>query len=135
MTSIIPRSRLTFADPLEWLERSWPFATEHMIRIEESVKDDVYRVRAELPGFDPDKEVHVTAENGVLTISARRESTEKAEGHSEFRYGAFSRSRTLPPGADTGKITATYENGILEVTVPCPEQASAKEVPIRIVKS
>lgn len=137
MTSLIHRPKFTFADPFEWLEQSWPFAmTEHAIRIEESLKDDVYHVRAELPGFDPDKDIHVTADNGMLTISAQRESRETVEGHSEFRYGSFTRTRTLPVGADTGKISATYTDGILEVTVPChAKQQASTEVPIKVAKS
>jgi len=135
MTSLIHRPKFAFADPFEWLEQSWPFAaTEHAIRIEESLAEDVYRVRAELPGFDPDKDITITADNGVLTISARRESRETTEGRSEFRYGSFSRSRTLPAGADTGKITASYTDGILEVSVPCTAKQESKQVPIKVAK-
>ncbi|GAA5104567.1 Hsp20/alpha crystallin family protein [Haloechinothrix salitolerans] len=135
MTSLMHRPKFTFADPFEWLEQSWPFAaTEHAIRIEESMKDDVYLVRAELPGFDPDSDIHVTAENGVLTIIAKRESRESSNGHSEFRYGSFTRSRTLPAGADADKITAEYTNGILEVTVPCGGKQESAQVPIKIAK-
>lgn len=135
MTSLIHRPKFTFTDPFEWLEQSWPFAaTEHAIRIEESMQDDVYRVRAELPGFDPDKDIRVTAANGMLTISARRESRESGDGHSEFRYGSFARTRTLPTGADADKIGATYTNGILEVIVPCSAKQESTEVPIKIAK-
>lgn len=135
MTSLIHRPKFTFADPFEWLEQSWPFAAaEHAIRIEESLTDDTYRVRAELPGFDPDKDIKVTADNGMLTISAQRESRETSEGHSEFRYGTFTRTRTLPAGADTGKISAEYTDGILEVTVPCRAEKAGKKVPIKITK-
>lgn len=135
MTSLTHRPKFTFADPFEWLEQSWPFATtEHAIRIEESMKDDVFQVRAELPGFDPDSDIHVTAENGVLTITAQRESSETGKGHSEFRYGSFTRSRTLPAGADADKITAEYTNGILEVTVPCSGKEDGAEVPIKVAK-
>lgn len=135
MTSLLPRSRFHLADPFEWLEQSWPFAgMEHPIRIEESIQDDTYRVRAELPGFDPESEIHVTAERGLLTISAQRESKEAHGGVSEFRYGSFSRTRTLPPGADADKISATYQKGILEVTVPVAKRPETTEVPIKAVK-
>lgn len=133
MTSLMHRQKFTFADPFEWLEQSLA-AAEHAIRIEESMKDDVYCVRAELPGFDPDSDITVTAENGVLTITAQRESSEKTEGRSEFRYGSFTRSRALPTGADADKITAEYTNGILEVTVPCSSKQEIAKVPIKITK-
>ena len=59
-------------------------------------------VRAELPGVDPEKDIDVTVEDGVLTISAeRRESTEKKEDtsyRSEFRYGSFVRRLPVPRG-------------------------------------
>lgn len=135
MTSIIPRPRFTLGDPFEWLEHTWPFSGEHVIRIEESVKDDVYKVRAELPGFDPDKDIHVTAENGLLSISATRETRKKGEGHSEFSYGSFNRTRTLPAGANADKISATYQDGILEVSVPCEERQASKQVQIKVAKA
>lgn len=136
MNAIIPRPRFTLSDPFEWLEHSWPFAAmEHPIRIEESVKEDVYELRAELPGFDPDSDITVSAENGLLTISAKRETSEQSEGRSEFHYGTFSRTRTLPAGADTRKISATYQNGILQVTVPYAKQPVSKEVHIKVAKA
>ena len=60
---------------------------------------------------------------GVLTIRAERREEKKEGGRSEFRYGSFTRSVTLPPGADENDVTATYTNGILEVRVAIkPEQ-------------
>lgn len=135
MTSLIPRPRSLFTDPFELLEH-WPFASnEHAIRIEESVTGDAYVVRAELPGFDPDKDIHVTADGGVLHISAERKSSDKHNGHSEFYYGSFSRSRTLPAGADPAKITASYDNGILEVKAPYTAKADATEVKVKVNKA
>jgi HSP20 family protein len=54
-------------------------------------------------------------------VGKREDRTEKsADGtyRSEFHYGSFQRSLTLPPGAMTGNVTATYTDGILEVRVP-----------------
>lgn len=116
MASLLHRPKFAFADrfgklgPLRKRERP--------IRIEESVEDDVYRVRAELPGFDPQKDIHVTTDHETLTISAERTSRKRGHGRSEFRYGSFTRSRTLPAGADTSKISAEYSNGVLDITVP-----------------
>lgn len=127
------------ADSLEWLERAWPlglepvrpFGPEHIIRVEESLQDDVYRVRAELPGLAAE-DIHVTAHGGMLTIAAERKSHDDANGISEFRYGSFARTKSLPQGADTAAITADYTDGILEVTVPCAEQPDSHEVPIKV---
>jgi len=89
-----------------------------------------------LADLTPD-DVHVELENGVLTISGeRRESSEdRQEGryHSERSYGAFSRSIALPEGVDEEQVNARFEHGVLEVTVPIPQQRQqgGRRVPIQ----
>lgn len=82
-------------------------------------------LRADLPGISPD-DVQIDVEDGVLTISGERRNTneERQEGfyRSERSYGAFSRSIALPEGVDEDQVNARYEHGVLEVTVPLPEQ-------------
>ncbi|GAA5107748.1 Hsp20/alpha crystallin family protein [Haloechinothrix salitolerans] len=127
MAPMLRRPAFRFARP----EQSWPFRKkERAIRIEESIEDDMYRVRAELPGFDPKKDIHVTTDRDTLTISATRESHTKRNGRSEFRYGSFTRSRTLPAGADTNNINAQYTHGVLEVTMPRRSTHDSAEIPI-----
>lgn len=135
MTSLFPRPRGAFPSLSEWFEGNWPFGEHNPVRIEESMKDGNYIVRAELPGFDPDKNIHVTTEGGMLTISAEREARTEEQGRSEFRYGSFSRTVSLPQGADTSKISATYADGILEITVPYAEEKSGRQVEIKVAKS
>jgi len=79
-------------------------------------------IRAELPGLDPD-DVQVTVESGMLTIRAERREETKQNRHSEFKYGSLTRSVSLPEGADPDKITASFDKGILNVTVPMPAEA------------
>jgi len=92
-------------------------------------------VHADLPGLTPD-DVQIELENGVLTISGeRRDSSEdRHEGYvrSERSYGAFSRSIALPEGVDEDQVNARFEHGVLEVTVPLPQQQqqSRRRVPI-----
>lgn len=81
-------------------------------------------IRAELPGLDPEKDVEVSVEPGVLTIHAERREETKQDRHSEFKYGSLTRTMSLPAGADPNKITASYDQGILKVTVPVPEEAN-----------
>ncbi len=96
------------------------------------MKDDSYEVRAELPGIDPSKDVDVTVRDGVLTIKAERTEKKESTGRSEFSYGSFVRSVSLPPGADEDAIKATYDNGILTVSVPVSEsQPAEKHVAVR----
>lgn len=90
----------------------------NVIRLEDEVKDGSYEIRAELPGVDPGKDVNVTIRDGQLTIKAERTEKKESNGRSEFAYGTFMRSVTLPPGADEDSVKASYDKGILTVSVP-----------------
>ena len=112
-------------DLLDWLDAPWapllPFTAAHMFRVEDYVKDNRSIGRAERPGVDPGKDTEITVEDGTLTIHAERREEHKEPHRSEFRYGSFTRSVVLPGRADTEHVTATYDKGILEVSVPVPE--------------
>ncbi len=92
----------------------------HSMRVEEFRRDGSLVIRAELPGFDPEKDIDISITDGVLTIEASREEREESEVRSEFHYGRFARSLTLPQGVDETSVAATYGDGILEVTVEMP---------------
>jgi HSP20 family molecular chaperone IbpA len=116
-------------DVFDWLESPWTMlhpGTGHPMRMEDYVKDGTYVVRAELPGVDPEKDIEVTVSEGVLTISAPRQEETEGKHRSEFRYGAFARSVTLPKGADEDHIQALYDRGVLEITVTLKHQAAEK---------
>jgi Molecular chaperone (small heat shock protein) len=85
------------------------------------MKEGVYEVRAELPGVDPTDDIEVTVRDGQLTIKAERIPDRESNGHSEFSYGSFVRTVALPAGADEDEIHATYDRGILTVSVPLSE--------------
>ncbi|MFI0724142.1 Hsp20/alpha crystallin family protein [Streptomyces sp. NPDC021224] len=91
------------------------------MRLEEGTEDGAYVVRAELPGIDPGKDVDITVQDGALTVRAERAERETASHRTEFRYGSFTRTVPLPPGAREDDITASYDKGILTVTVPLAE--------------
>ena len=99
-----------------------PFFDSHLVRLEDEMKEGVYEVRAELPGVDPAEDIEVTVRDGRLTIKAERTQTSESNGHSEFSYGSFTRTVSLPTGADEDDINATYDRGILTVTVPLSEE-------------
>jgi HSP20 family protein len=122
---------------LDFLHRpSWVHAfTATPIRIEEDVDGDRVRVRAELPGIDPERDVEINVSDGMLQIRAERRErqSEEHEGrrHSEFHYGSFARMVSLPAGASADDVKATYHDGILEVVVPVDaRQAEATRVPV-----
>ena len=95
-----------------------PLFDNRLLRLEDEHKDGVYEVRAELPGVDPTDDIEVTVQDGRLTIKAERTQSSECNGHSEFSYGSFIRTVPLPAGADEDGINATYDRGILTVSVP-----------------
>jgi HSP20 family protein len=99
------------------------------MHLEQFVEDGACVVRAELPGLDPDKDIEVSVADGMLRIQAHREERkeeERPDGYrSEFRYGAFDRSVRLPESATGDDVTASYQDGVLEVRVPAGELVSA----------
>ena len=99
-----------------------PLFDSRAIRIEDEFYDDAYEVRAELPGVDPDDDIDVTVRDGILAITARRPGPDDNCGRSEFQYGSFTRTLVLPEGADADEASATYDRGILTVSVPLSEQ-------------
>lgn len=104
-----------------------PLFDSHALRVEDEMKDDVYEIRAEVPGVDPTDDIEVTVLDGQLTIKAERSQTSETNGHSEFAYGSFTRTIALPAGADEDDVTATYDRGILTVSVPLGEDQPAEK--------
>ena len=104
-----------------------PVFGNRVIRVEDEMKDGNYEVRAEIPGVDPVKDVDITVRDGVLTIKAERTEKKESNGRSEFSYGSFMRSVTLPAGADQDAIKASYDKGILTVSVPVTEAQTAEK--------
>ena len=105
----------------------WPMPEAHLIRLEDEVEDGHYVIRAELPGLDSVKDVDITVRDGQLTIKAERSEKKESKGRSEFSYGSFVRSVSLPAGANEDDIKATYDKGILTVSVPVPEAAPGEK--------
>jgi HSP20 family protein len=92
-------------------------------------KDDNYIVRLDLPGVDP-KDLDVHVEGNLLTIKGERKTEEKGQEYRETFYGKFERTVTLPHGAETEKIAARYENGVLEISVALLKEAVGRTIPI-----
>jgi len=109
-----------------------PFRTEFgtrewMPQIEMMQNNGQFTVRADLPGLTKD-DVKVEVTDDFLTISGERkeEKEEKQEGfyRSERAYGSFYRQIPLPEGAKTENAAATFQNGVLEITIPAPKIAA-----------
>lgn len=128
-----------FHAPMVWpeFERMVAGVQTTPMRVEERVEDDTYVLRAELPGIDPDEDVEIFVQDGMVTIKAERHEEVKSEEEkgtyrTEFHYGSFSRTLPLPAGADESAVSASYADGILEVRVPvgAPETPEPRTVPI-----
>jgi HSP20 family protein len=124
------RSRLFDRMFDEWLdgrERAWTPAIDVMR------ENDHLVVRADTPGYKPG-EVKIEVEDDILTVTGEhKEQTEEKGNHylrRERRYGSFRRSLALPGGVDPKKIEATTRDGVIEVTIPLPKQATKETVEI-----
>lgn len=102
--------------------------------VEVTEKNGQLHVSAELPGMNPE-DVKVEVTNDSLIIHGERKS--EHEHHigrayrSERRYGQFYRQISLPEGVNAEQAKAQFRNGLLEVTLPVPEQASKRrQIPI-----
>jgi HSP20 family protein len=113
--------------------RSVPL-TAHM-DVKETDKEIV--VEAELPGID-EKDISLNLQDGVLTISGEKkhEQDEEKENYRvmERRYGSFQRSMRLPDTVDEDKVEASFNNGVLKVTLPKRSEAVGKQRKIPITK-
>lgn len=95
---------------------------------------DHYVVHADLPGIDPGS-VDVSVDSGTLTIRAERSArTEQSVQWlaSERFTGSFMRQLSLGEGVDADRIAATYENGVLTVTIPIAEKAKPRRIEVEV---
>ena len=95
--------------------------------------EDALTLAFDLPGLKED-EIQVELDDNVLTVSGERVRTNEAKQDDYYRYerrfGTFSRSVALPAGVKDDQIEASYENGVLEIRVPKPEQYKPKRIQV-----
>jgi len=96
--------------------------------------EERFEVTLDLPGMDPDA-VGVTFEDGMLTVTGKRDLANEEKGETWHRiersYGTFARSIRLPQTADPERIEATFDKGVLAVSVPKVEQAKPRTIEVR----
>ena len=107
--------------------RRWLPATDVVER------EDAYVLRSDLPGL-AQEDVKIEVEDGVLTISGERksesETTEGSYRRVERAFGSFSRRLTLPQGVDADSISASFDKGVLEISIPKPEARKPRRIEI-----
>src|SRR5271168_4201860 len=92
-------------------------------------------LKIEVPGID-EKDIDVRLENNTLTVHGERkiENEEKEENYRrvERQYGSFTRTFTLPTTVDSEKVSASYEKGVLKVTLPKKAEAKPKQIKVNV---
>ncbi|CAN7420042.1 Hsp20/alpha crystallin family protein [Mycolicibacterium frederiksbergense] len=94
--------------------------------------DDHFVLTADLPGVDPGS-VDVNVDHGTLTLTAHRSarSDDGVQWLANERFaGTYRRQLSLGEGVDTARIAATYENGVLTVTIPLAERAKPRRIEV-----
>lgn len=110
----------------DWNRTGWSPSVEVFER------DGKYNVYAELPGLSPN-DVKVEVADNALVIQGERkvEHEDKEQHRTERQYGSFYRSIPLPEGADVEHANAKFQNGLLEISVPVPQQSQQRRsIPI-----
>ena len=104
-------------------------------RVDLTESDDAYTVEVDVPGVNRD-DININFHDQTLTISGERKSEQKESGKGEYvrierQYGSFYRSFTLPRTVDSNNIEASYDNGVLVITVPKAEESKPRKIDVR----
>jgi HSP20 family protein len=123
-------------------EETWrPFFEEggtamNTLALDVHEDDGQYTVTTELPGVKAEN-IHVRLDGDQLVIEGEiPEQTTEHEGQrsllKERRYGRFSRRIRLPQQVDSDKVSATYDSGVLKLTLPKSEAVQPRQIPVRV---
>lgn len=122
---------LTTFDPYRAFGQTW--RTAPAMPMDATRTEDGLVLRFDLPGIDP-ASIDVTVDRGVLTVGAKR-TEEHTEGEKpvvrERITGSFTRRVRLGDAADSAKVEAGYQDGVLTVRVPLAETAKPRKVEIQ----
>lgn len=94
--------------------------------------DNSYMLHADLPGMDPGS-IDVKVDRGVLTLTAQRTAPSENGVQwltSERFSGIYRRQISLGDDVDTERITASYDNGVLSLTIPLHEKAQPRQIEV-----
>jgi HSP20 family protein len=90
------------------------------------VQGDKYCIEAEIPGVEK-KDLDLHVEGNVLTLKGERKTSKETKEEDyylkESQYGSFLRRLTLPEGANTDGLHASYDKGVLKITMPIDQKA------------
>ncbi len=112
------------------------FDSEWLPTVDVEEDEREIHVKAEMPGLE-EKDISVTLDRSILTISGEKREEKKEEGKdrksiiSERRFGSFSRSIALPEGIKTDEINAKFKKGVLNIRIPKDEKKQPKKIQIK----
>jgi HSP20 family protein len=119
-----------FGKPVAWVEQG-----RYAPAMDVHETEDAYVVEADVPGLKKD-DVHIEVADNVLTIKGERkdekEDKDKNYHRVERSFGSFARSVALPAGFDGTKVSAKFDNGVLTVTLPKPEERKPRRVEVKV---
>ncbi len=122
-------------DPFSILDDFYGAARHFVPAVDVREDEGHYLVKADLPGISKEG-LDVSITDNVLTIRGERteksEKKEKGYWHSERWSGSFSRSLELPAEVDASKVSASFKDGVLELSIPKPEQTKPKQVKVNV---
>lgn len=102
--------------------------------IDVSETENQFLINAELPGMEKE-DINISLENGQLAISGERNFAHEEEGKTfhrvETKYGSFNRSFQLPDNVEEDSIQASYENGLLNISINKAESKVKKQIEIK----
>jgi HSP20 family protein len=112
---------------------SWAGSSETRLPLDVTSSEDAITVEAALPGVHPD-DVEITVHQDTLTIAVKEQaeqiSREGERVYRELRRSSGSRTLTLPNGLDTEHAVATFDNGLLRLSIPRAEAAKPRQIPL-----
>jgi HSP20 family protein len=121
-----------------WVRTHNGAGDEHPLALDVRTTEDAYEIEAALPGVKPE-DVDISVLGETLTISARTgaEQSRDDDGYSyrEIRRGSFSRTVTLPTSVKADEASATFENGMLRLSIPKAEEAKPRQIQIKATSS
>jgi HSP20 family protein len=117
-----------------WVRPHNGAAEEHPLALDVRTTNEAYEIEAALPGVKPeDVEISVLGETLTITARTGQEQSREDEGYSyrEIRRGSFSRTVTLPSAVKADAATASFENGMLHLSIPKAEEAKPRQIQIK----
>lgn len=125
-------------DPFRELSRGWDedFMGSGFVPSADVYQDkDNVIVEMDIPGVEVDK-LDISVENDVLTVSGSKEEKNEVKREDyyrkEIRSGSFARSVILPMAVKSGEAEASFNKGILKITLPKAEEVKPKKIAVKI---